>query len=491
MGVVLLAGCDGGAGGGASFPDRPVTVVVYTGPGGMLDITARKFCDIASRYTDATFVVENRPGAGGVVAVQSVIEAPADGYTLFAATKSLIAKLVASDSDVLVDALEWNAMMLADPECVIVNRESEITDWAELIRDAQRRDNQQIWVGPAAGGLDHITAMKIWEKAGMMARWVPYKSGGRATTALMGKQGAAYVGNLADLNGKPSLKAAALCAASRSGAAPDVPTFKELGIEGLEHEYMWRGFAVRKGIPDAARQWYAELFTRVAADEEWRAIWEKSGMDVFYRGPEAFTEIVQEDRQVFSLYLRKLGVLKDADQTALGAWGARWGRVLPLFALFMAFAGALLLSRIRHSSLRLDSALVPLLLMSTSLLFLLMSATFPAGEGVGPAVPPRLWSGFLLAFSAVLIVRDVSVDRGDRMQTGRAWLFLSAAGVYIMCVMLIGYLISSLVFLSIAPLLLERSRLQISILLAVGWVVLAWIIFERTMQIPLPSGSLL
>ncbi|MCD6176257.1 MAG: hypothetical protein J7K29_00295, partial [Candidatus Cloacimonetes bacterium] len=77
-----------------SFPEKPVTIIVYTGPGGLIDITARKFADVASKYTEATFVVENKPGSGGIVAMKRLLQLPSDGYTLFACTKSNISKIV-------------------------------------------------------------------------------------------------------------------------------------------------------------------------------------------------------------------------------------------------------------------------------------------------------------------------------------------------------------------------------------------------------------
>ena len=69
------------------FPDKPIKIVVYTGPGGLIDITARKFASVADKYVDATFVVENKPGAGGIVALKKVLQAPEDGYNLYACTK--------------------------------------------------------------------------------------------------------------------------------------------------------------------------------------------------------------------------------------------------------------------------------------------------------------------------------------------------------------------------------------------------------------------
>ncbi|MEA1972503.1 MAG: tripartite tricarboxylate transporter substrate-binding protein, partial [Candidatus Cloacimonadota bacterium] len=81
------------------FPQKPITVIVYTGPGGLIDITARKFVDVASKYTNATFVVENKPGSGGIVALKRLLQLPSDGYTMFACTKSNISKIVSSGGE--------------------------------------------------------------------------------------------------------------------------------------------------------------------------------------------------------------------------------------------------------------------------------------------------------------------------------------------------------------------------------------------------------
>lgn len=476
---------------GHAFPRQPVKIIVYTGPGGMLDITARKFADIASRYSEATFVVENKPGAGGLVALKSVLETPADGYTLFAVTKSLISKIVAAESDMLFDALEWSAMLVTDPECVIVNRESAVSDWASLVNHAQQHHSPQLWLGPAAGGLDHITALKIWDQAGIEARWIPFKSGGLATTALMGQQAVAYVGNMSDAVGKPSLKIAALCASERASLFPKVPTFKELGVEGLEQEFMWRGFAVRKGIPEPARQWYAKLFTKVSADSDWIQFCESGGGQAVYQGPDLFTGIVRKDRRDFSTYLRRIGLLQDPKHHPVASLLDHYQGGLPLLMVLLIATGAYGLSLLRKKALRWDGALIPVLLMLVSVLFALMSLTFPESEGVGSAVQPQLWSLLLIVFSAVLMVRDHSPLRNAQRHTRRAGLFLGAAALYMLGVAMIGYLVSSLLFLVVVPLLLGKTRVVLSLLFAVGWLVIAWIVFQRLMHVPLPAGSLM
>jgi len=254
--------------------------------------------------------VENKPGAGGIVAMKYILEeTEPDGYTLFAATKSNISKVVASEGKVDLNGFEWIAMLMADPECVITNKNSSIRTWEDIVRDAKEKNGNQIWVGPAAGGLDHVTAMKLWEKAWIKAKWIPFASGGKAIPALLGGQGVAYVGNPRDTIGKPDLMIAAVSSKERLPQFPDVPTFGELGIKDFDNEIMWRGFAVKKGTPEYALKWYDDLFKKVTEDPEWREFWEVGGIDLVYYSPEKFEKIIEQDVKDFTVYLKKIGMI--------------------------------------------------------------------------------------------------------------------------------------------------------------------------------------
>ncbi len=294
----------------AEFPKKPITFMIYTKPGGLADVTARKIIAIAAKYTDATFVALNKPGAGGIVAMKALLQGKTDGYTILMATMSNIAKVVSSKGKVNLDDLTWLAMLVSDPECIITNRTQDINTWEQVAEDAKAQDGKQIWVGPAAGGRDHIMAMKTWENTGIKAKWIPYASGGKSMAALLGKHGIAYVGNPGDTVGKPDLKVAVISRAERLEQFPDAPTFKELGIEGLDDEIMWRGVAVKKGADPEALEFYADLFQKVTKDPEWVEFISSRGADPVYYEPEKFTEIVKQNEEEFTTYLKKIGVLK-------------------------------------------------------------------------------------------------------------------------------------------------------------------------------------
>ncbi len=296
----------------AAYPEKPIRIVNYVGPGGLMDVTSRKFVAVAKKFTDATFVVENKEGAGGLVGMQAVLEQPADGYTVFAATTSNIAKVLTSKKNVdeYIWGFEWIAMLMKDPECLIAASAAAVNSWETVLKDAKEKNGAQLWTGPAAGGNDHLLAMKVWDRSGMSAKWIPYKSGPEAMMGLLSGQGVVYVGNPADVGGREGFRIIAVARKERMKQFPDAPTFTELGVKGLDDEAMWRGFAVKKGTPEEAIAWWEALLKKVAADPEWRGFLEKDGIDVVDYGRKEFTPQIQKDLDNSTVYLKKYGLIK-------------------------------------------------------------------------------------------------------------------------------------------------------------------------------------
>ena len=476
------------------FPNRPIKLIVYTGPGGLIDSTARKFIDVASKYTDATIVVENKPGAGGIVALKKVLQMPADGYTLFACTKSNISKIVATSGESYIPALDWIAMLMADPQCIIMRTDLEINSWADLVQDARNKQGDQIWVGPAIGGLDHVTALKVWEQVGISAKWIPYKSGNDAKAALLGDQGVAYVGNPQEADGNPNLHVVALSSPSRIAQFPDVPTFQECGIQGLDHEFMWRGFALKKGTPPEALAWYDELFRNVTDDPDWRGFWEKGGIDVVYYGSDKFTQIVNQDAEEFAHYLGQIGILRTGKNSVLANWldghGVAWivaGLVLANGIL------AILVARFGERK-RIGYFLIPTSFISVCLIFAAISLNFPTGDDIGPAAVPQLWICLLVPLNLHLFyvaTRDRSPlsQRGETFDLVLKFAFLVV--LYVVAIYFLGYYICSFIFLLVAMYMLGLRKVHVMLSVSAGWLLFSYYAFARLLYVPLPTGRLL
>ncbi len=475
------------------FPEKPVKIIVYTGPGGLIDITARKFTDIANKYTDATFVVENKSGAGGIVAIKRLLQLPADGYTILACTKSNISKIVSSGGEVYIDAIDWAALMMADPECVITNLQQKNFLWEDVVKDAEEKNGHQLWLGPANGGLDHVTALKIWENFDIKAKWIPFKSGGKARSALLGKQGIAYVGNPGEVLGNPDLNVAVISSQERLAKFPNTPVFRDFGITELDNEYMWRGFVFRKGIPDKIKKWYDHLFQNVTNDPEWREFWEKSGIDVVYYDSEKFTEIVQQDLQDFTHYLGKIGIIQAENENILAKLASgKPLQFLLLTVLLILLAVAFLLFFSKKKDY-LGQIMIPLFFIFLAFIFFLLTFAFPTNDEVGPSVVPRLWIFLLIPLNLYLLI-DVLKKKEKMIQNGdknTVFKFVLLLVLYLFSIFYLGYFLSSFLFVFLGIYLLGYRKYLPIILISCGWVLFSYFIFYRILFVPFPVGKLI
>ncbi len=290
----------------AEFPDKPIKIVVYTEPGGLIDITARKIANILQENQIASpVVVENRKGAGGVVALAHVLQQPADGYTILGLTSSLVSKVTSVRKDSQLEQLHYISRMAEDYECLITHRESGLNSLADILRSASEKAGNQVWAGPAVGGTDHLFAQKLWHAANMKARWIPYPSGGEAIAALLGRHADVYVGNSQDVAGRVDLQVVAVASPQRLPGFPEVQTFAEAGLASLADESLWRGFAVRKGVPAEVVAKLEQIFRLVSENKEWQTFLKSGDVNPIFETHDEFRKKVlaqiAADRQLLKL----------------------------------------------------------------------------------------------------------------------------------------------------------------------------------------------
>lgn len=278
-------------------PTKPITIINYVAAGGGMDVATRKFAEIAAKYTNATIVVDNKTGAGGLIGMDYVLDQPADGYTVFAGTISNIAYIVSNEEDTehYVWGFEWIDNIMADPMAIIVNNDADFT-LDELIAQSKELKGEQIWVGPSTGGIKHVIGLKFWQNLGIEATWVPFESGPLAMTALLGGQGVASVGNPSDVEGR-ELKNLVIATHEKLAKYPDVPNFADLGYPELDDVSMWRGFAVKKGTPPEMIAWWQDLCQKITEDEDWIAFFNEKSIAVKNDTTEAFEAQIKIDIQ--------------------------------------------------------------------------------------------------------------------------------------------------------------------------------------------------
>ncbi len=471
----------------ANFPEKPITIVVHSKPGSGIDIASRLISNIAKKYTDAIILVENKTGGSGTVAMKTVLSKHADGYTILAVTKSFISTMLLSNTGISINNFDWIAMMVSDPEALIVNNTSEIKTFEDIINDAKTKNGKQKWLGPLVGGLDHLFAIQVWDKLNIKARWIPYEGGSDAIVALMGKQGAVYVGNPADISGRPTLSLAIVAAKKRLKNFPNVPTFKEKGYP-IE-EVLWRGFAIKKGTPPKIKKFLENLFKKIANDPDWISfVNNNSAIPIFY-GEKEFTKIVKKDQEKARYYLTKAGILKTQSDKK------NKDNIPPYVPVIVFILIYGILKKIKPKQTDGETAIaLAMIILSVYVYFL--SLGFEVGKlsgTIGPATIPELWSFFLFLFSTTLLAKKfksktsvIIKNRNSKRALGLILLII----FYFLGMNYIGFYISTALFLPAGILWLNYKNLIVISLSTIGFLLLSYYIIQIVLQVPLPSGIL-
>jgi tripartite-type tricarboxylate transporter receptor subunit TctC len=248
----------------AGYPSRPVKLVVPVPPGGAADFIARTIAPRLSASLGQPVVVENRAGASGAIASDFVAKSAPDGYTLLqnSITTHGIGPHLASKLpyDPMKDLVPVT-MLAKLPLIMAVNAGTGWRSVQDLIAEARRSPGRVTFASSGKGGAPHLSGELFRIVAGVDLLHVPYKGSGPAVTDLVGGQVQIMFDGAPSLiaqvqSGK--LRVLAAASAERNPLAPDAPTFRELGLPGIEVA-LWYGVMVPAATP-------AAVIERLAAD---------------------------------------------------------------------------------------------------------------------------------------------------------------------------------------------------------------------------------
>ncbi|MDX3904635.1 MAG: tripartite tricarboxylate transporter substrate binding protein [Pigmentiphaga sp.] len=238
----------------ADWPTRPVRIVVPFAAGGNTDAVARLLATRLQDRLGQTFVVENRAGAGGVVATGYVAAAAPDGYTLLMSSTG--AHVI---SPHLMDKLPYDPLkdlvpvsnVSSNAQVLLVNQKLPVQSVAELIALARKEPGKLNFGSAGPGGTTHLAGELFKSMAKVEMTHVPFRGGAPATLATVAGDVQLTFANLSDAlpqmrSGK--LRALAVTSAERQPQAPDVPTIAESGLPGYE-SIVWNGVVAPAGTP--------------------------------------------------------------------------------------------------------------------------------------------------------------------------------------------------------------------------------------------------
>lgn len=237
------------------YPGKPITLLVPFSPGGPADITARLLSKGMAEVLGQPLVVENKPGASGIIAAKAMLARPADGYTLLLASNTITtAKWLYPQVpfDVARD-LRGVGMATRSPYVAVVGDKFSGNRIADLVRIAKEKPGRVDYASAGSGTGPHLFAEVFEQVTGTFMTGIPYKGSAPALAALMAGEVQVYfdvlMSSLAHLaSGK--LKALGVSSRERVSVLPDVPTFDEQGVRGLDFS-AWFGLVAKAGTPDS------------------------------------------------------------------------------------------------------------------------------------------------------------------------------------------------------------------------------------------------
>ena len=283
-----------------NYPEKPVTAIVPFPPGGASDTVGRLVTQAMQASFGQPIVAENKPGANGAAGASLVARAPADGYTLLVGSIGVFSINSALRSDLEYDPrkdFDMLTIAVRTPNALVAKPDLAAADFKALIEELKAKPKTLLFASSGIGSSDHLTAELFWQKTGTSGIHVPYKGGAPAQKDLMGSQVDLSFQNLGAILGyvkAGKMKLLAVTSSERVKDAPDVPTLKELGVEGVE-VYSWQAFAVPKGLPADAKAKLESGIQAALKSPEVAAKLQEMGFEVIANDSAAATAYVADE----------------------------------------------------------------------------------------------------------------------------------------------------------------------------------------------------
>jgi tripartite-type tricarboxylate transporter receptor subunit TctC len=295
--------------------ERPIKVIVGFPAGGNLDLKARIVAERLRTEVGQPVIVENRPGAGSLIAAESVARADPDGTTLLVAPV-----VVTAFFPFIYEKLNFDPMKDLTPVAMLgyfqfalaVTKDLPPQNLAEFIRYNKANPDKVAYASLSSGTPAHFLGVMFNRAAGTEMLHVPYKGGAPAMAALQsGEVQAAFAttGSVAELHKAGRIRALAVTGSARSPMLPDVPTFGEakLGLQQMQNASLWYGYLAPGKTPPALVQQLNKAIVAVLKQPDVREKVTKLDIQVADLSVEEFTRVVRRDYDNWGAVIRSTG----------------------------------------------------------------------------------------------------------------------------------------------------------------------------------------
>jgi tripartite-type tricarboxylate transporter receptor subunit TctC len=295
-----------------TYPSRPVHLVVGFTPGAASDVIGRLFAQGAGPVVGQQIVVENKPGAGSIIAAQYVARAAKDGYTLFLPALSTLTNQIINPAP----ALDLNrdfapiALLAIGAVVLVVNPASNVHSLPELIALAKSKPGAVLYGSTGQGSLPQLAAEMFAQRAGVKLTHVPYPGSPQIAEDLLAGRitmsftiASSVIGQIA----AGQILALATAATKRPSALPNVPTMAEAGMPDFDTG-LWLGLAAPVGTPRSAIEVMAAAAKKAMHTPQALESLRKQAYDPLDAGPDEFAEFLRRETTRWTTVARAAGM---------------------------------------------------------------------------------------------------------------------------------------------------------------------------------------
>jgi tripartite-type tricarboxylate transporter receptor subunit TctC len=292
-------------------PDKNVMYWQAFPPGGESDLSARHQQVVLKKKCPAIdAVIQYKAGAGGALMWSTMNQLPGDGVNIVGINlphtvlQPMEGKVQYKTDD--VTPVFW---FHYTPDALVVPDQSPIRSWADFIKAAKDKPGALNLGGSGQNSANHAAHERLNQAFGVKTNYVPFKGTGDMTMAVLGAHvdGAMSYTAFA-INNKGKVRALAVAMDKRHPLLPDVPTFKELGVDWVDGAY--RGIGVPKSTPPEARKRIADLWAALNGDAEMKELAAKSGFELVNVGPDQMETFMRDKVKVYTEVGNKMGLGK-------------------------------------------------------------------------------------------------------------------------------------------------------------------------------------
>ena len=312
--IVTMLATSGAASAQSDFPTKPVHIFVPYAAGGGVDILARTLGDVVSRQWGQSVVVENRPGAGGVVASQALTQTPADGYTLIVvasghATNPFLYPKIPYDTFRDFTPI---SLLASSPNILLVRADSQFKSLNDVIAEAKSKPGSLSFAHAGTGTSTHLAGELLKALAKIDIEAIPYKGGAPAINDLLGGQIPLSFNNGPESVGQieaGTVRALAVTTAARAPFLPDVPSVGET-VPGYDTEVWW-GLLGPAGMPRDLVEKISRDFVAALKTDAVKERLTKLGASPIGSTSQAFEAKIRADYDTWGPIIQAAGIKAD------------------------------------------------------------------------------------------------------------------------------------------------------------------------------------